>query len=167
MEKPLHRFTQLFPVFIAEHYSFGKTMSEFFVRAEKDSNLITIIMILKTQNSTYDNSDSILTDSFKSPYLKNSSNYSNERNPELSYQLEETLNYLLQEYQDMIRHGGSSDYRNVLAQYNFHTRKIEKRGIPEIHMKKQSSNTKLRTCNDMSGILGKMVSDLYLSMINI
>ena len=112
-------------------------------------------MILKNQNSVY--TDSILSDSVESPFIRNPSNYSNRQTPEFSYQLEETLNYLLQEYQDMTRNGGSSDYRNILAQYNFHTRRIEKRGIPEIHMKTQSSNTKLRTCNDMSGILGKLL----------
>ena len=113
-------------------------------------------MILKNQNSLYGNSDSILNYSAESLFFRNEPNYSNKRDPEFSNQLEQTLNYLLKEYQDIMRNSNSSDYGNAFAQYNFHAGRIEKRGIPEIHMKKQHSNTKLRTCNDMSGILGRL-----------
>ena len=124
-------------------------------------------MILKNQNLSYSNSDSISNSSAESPFFRNEPNYSNKLNLEFSNQLEKTLNYLLREYQDIMRNGVSSEYGNAYAQYSFHTGRIEKRGIPEIHMKKQNSNTKLRTCNDMSGILGKLLSNLQLCLINI
>ena len=124
-------------------------------------------MILKNQNFLYGYSDSISNYLAESPFIRNEPNYSNKRNPEFSYQLQQTLNYLLEEYQDIMRNGVSSDYGNALAKYSFHAGRIEKRGIPEIHMKKQDSNTKLRTCNDMSGILGKLVSNLHLCLNNI
>ena len=46
-----------------------KNVPEFYLRAEKDSNSLSIIMILKNQNSVYSHSDSILNASIRTTKL--------------------------------------------------------------------------------------------------
>ena len=107
-------------------------------------------MILKHQNSIFDNSKLTSAGLIGNSFSMNNSMDSDTQNPEFSYQLEQILNILLHEYQNAVSSTNSTDYMN------HYINRIQKRGIPEIHMKKTDSNTKLRICNDMSGILGKI-----------
>ena len=108
-------------------------------------------MILKHQlNSILDHSKLISAGLIGNFLSMNNSMDLVTQNSGFSYQLEKMFDILLHEYQNAVSSTNSTDYMNR------YINRIKKRGIPEIHMKKTDSNTKLRTCNDMSGILGKI-----------
>ena len=62
----------------------------------------------------------------------------------------------MEKYEDTLKKDVRAYYGTILTQNNV-TKVRHKRGIPEIHMSKKGSNTQLRPCNDMNGILGTFI----------
>ena len=71
----------------------------------------------------------------------------------LQVQIRDSIDALFQEYQKSIN---GSTHDTMIGIYNELNLKMSKRSIPEILMEKPSP-TPLRKCNDMNGILGKLV----------
>ena len=89
-------------------------------------------------------------------YAKDYFSFANPIESEFSSQLEVTLNNLLEKYEDTLKNDFRAYYGTIVTQNNV-TKVRHKRGIPEIHMSKKGSNTQLRPCNDMNGMLGTFI----------
>ena len=124
------------------------------IKQNRRMHMIDISMIIKGQNSFLGNpifnSNGLLNPLNSKEALISLKKY----NSDFHSKIEETLNILLEEYHERSRIGFHNDYENLLEKLNVTSNSRDKRAIPEIHMKKKESNTKLRACNDMSGILG-------------
>ena len=71
----------------------------------------------------------------------------------LQVQIRDSIDVLFQEYQKSINGNTHDTMIEIYTELNL---KMSKRSIPEILMEKPSP-TPLRKCNDMNGILGKLI----------
>ena len=71
----------------------------------------------------------------------------------LQVQIRDSIDALFQEYQKSINGNTHDTMIEIYTELNL---KMSKRSIPEILMEKPSP-TPLRKCNDMNGILGKLI----------